>query len=191
MTSVASAWYFVKRKVALLINNSLIFQLLFYALNQILLKKTFILSALTMFSLAAFSQSISLNDLLVVYDAPYKEVNAFLTKEKKYKAFRQETMPEFTVYHYFLNREKSTEEEVITGMGFQVAPGKINIDLYYKSRDSSFVGNLQKQVTGLGLKLDKENSTNGVRSFEYSNDRLSMRFTYSTSKNYMIFLGRK
>ncbi len=155
------------------------------------MKKIVILSALTMFSLAAFSQSISLNDLLVVYDAPYKEVNAFLTKEKKYKAFRQETTPEFTIYSYFLNRKKANEEEVITGTGFEVEPGKINVNLYYKSRDSSFVGNLQKQTTSLGFKLDKEYSTDKVRSFEYSNDRLSLRFTYSTLKNYMIFLSRK
>lgn len=144
-----------------------------------------------MFSLAAFSQSISLNDLLVVYDAPYKEVNAFLTKEKKYRAFRQETTPEFTVYHYFLNRDKATEEEVITGTGFEVEIGKINVNLYYKSRDSSFVSNLQKQATSLGFKLDKEYSTDKVRGFNYSNDQLSVSFTYSTLKNYMIFLSRK
>lgn len=165
--------------------------MLFLGLNKIVLKKIVILSALTMFSLAAFSQSISLNDLLAVYDAPYKEVNAFLTKEKKYKAFRQETTPEFTIYHYFLSRNKATEEEVITGAGFEVEVGKINLNLYYKSKDSSFVGNLQKQAPSLGFKLDKEYSTDKVQSFEYSNDRFSMRFTYSTLKNYMIFLGRK
>jgi len=128
---------------------------------------------------------------MIIYDAPYKEVNSFLTKEKNYKAFKQATPAEFTVYHYFLNRGKAAEEEVITGMGFETEPGKINTDLYYKSRDSSFVDNLQKQVSNLGLKLDRELSTNEVKSFEYSNSRLAMKFTYSTSKNYMILFSRK
>lgn len=128
---------------------------------------------------------------MIIYDAPYKEVNSFLTKEKNYKAFKQATPAEFTVYHYFLNRGKAAEEEVITGMGFETEPGKINTDLYYKSRDSSFVDNLQKQVSNLGLKLDRELSTNEVKSFEYSNSRLAINFTYSTSKNYMILFSRK
>jgi hypothetical protein len=144
-----------------------------------------------MLSLNAFSQSVSLTDLLIIYDAPYKEVNSFLTKEKNYKAFKQATPAEFTVYHYFLNRGKAAEEEVITGMGFETEPGKINTDLYYKSRDSSFVDNLQKQISNLGLKLDREHSTNEVKSFEYSNSRLAIKFTYSTSKNYMILFSRK
>lgn len=144
-----------------------------------------------MLSGAAFSQSVNLTELIIVYDAPYKEINSFLTKERKYKAFRQETPPEFTVYHYFLNRGKSAEEEVITGMGFETEPGKINTNLYYKSRDSSFVDNLQKQVSNLGLKLDREQSTDKLKSFEYSNDRLAIKFTYSTTKNYMIFFSRK
>lgn len=155
------------------------------------MKKTFILSVLTILSLAAFSQSVSLTDLMIVYDAPYKDINTFLTKEKNYKAFKQATSPDFTVYHYFLNRGKAAEEEVITGMGFETEPGKINTDLYYKSRDSSFVDNLQKQVSNLGLKLDREHSTNEVKSFEYSNSRLALKFTYSTSKNYMILFSRK
>ena len=128
---------------------------------------------------------------MIVYNAPYKEVNSFLTREKNYKAFKQATPAEFIVYHYFLNRGKAAEEEVITGMGFETEPGKINTDLYYKSRDSSFVDNLQKQVANLCLKLDREHSTNEVKSFEYSNNRLAIKFTYSTSKNYMILFSRK
>ena len=128
---------------------------------------------------------------MIVYDAPYKEVNTLLTKEKKYKVFKQATPPEFTIYHYFLNRGKAAEEEVITGMGFEIEPGKINTDLYYKSRDSSFVENLQKQVSNLGLKLGREQSTNEAKSFEYANSRLALEFTYSTSKNYMIRFSRK
>lgn len=144
-----------------------------------------------MLSLAAFSQSVSLTDLMIIYDAPYKDINTFLTKEKDYKAFKQATSPDFTVYHYFLNRGKAAEEEVITGMGFETEPGKIKTDLYYKAKDSSFVDNLQKQVSNLGLKLDREYSTNELKSFEYSNSRLAMKFTYSTTKNYMILFSRK
>ncbi|QIL41619.1 hypothetical protein G7074_21545 [Pedobacter sp. HDW13] len=155
------------------------------------MKKILILSALAISTLAAFSQSISLTDLMSVYNAPYKEVNTFLTKDKNYKAFKQTTPPEFTIYHYFMNRGKVSEEEVITGMGFEIVPGKFNTNLYYKSRDSSFVDSLQKQVTALGLKLDGEHSTSEVRSFNYSNNRIEVKFTYSTLKNYMIFFSRK
>lgn len=144
-----------------------------------------------MLSATGFSQSISLTDLIVIYDAPHREINTFLTKEKKYKVFKQATAPQFTVYHYFLNSGEAVEEEVITGMGFEIEPGKISTDLYYKSKDSSFVANLQKQVSNLGLKFQREHTTKEVKSFEYSNKRLTVNFSYATSKNYMILFSRK
>jgi hypothetical protein len=82
----------------------------------------------------------------MVYDASYKKINTFLTKEKKHKPFKQATSPEFTLYHYFLNRGKAAGEEVITDMGSETKPGKINTGLYYKSKNPSFVNNPQKQV---------------------------------------------
>lgn len=160
------------------------------------MKHLFLIAAISLISLNGFSQSVSFTELLTLFESPYQEINPVLTASKKFKAYTQNNMSQdggntHLIFNYIKKKDTAKEETIITGAGFFQNDGSFIPNLYYKSKDSTNVIALQKQIEEASFALAHKKIEGELAIYNYTNEHIIAVVTLSKNKNYMIKLSRK
>lgn len=152
--------------------------------------KKLIVFALLLLSYSGFGQSVTINELIEIFNNTDAQNNTLLVDGKGFEIAGK--IPDGG--HFIINYQKDKgwqqEQNIATGMGFYKDAKTFEPNLYYKATDTLYVKNLMKQLDGTDYKLDNKGVNEGVSYYNFSNDVFWFRFTFSSRVN-MITIFKK
>jgi hypothetical protein len=150
------------------------------------MKKIVLILILLCIKFVAVSQTISFDDM--VHLSHGKNEDQFL-KSKSFKIFRLGNMAGRSLTYYVRNSKTLREESIIIGLGATTNDEGFLNDVNYSTRNTAYINNLVKQLTGAGLTRTETNQTTTRTTYRFDGKGFYVMVIINKSDAYTSFIA--